>query len=49
MQAIYCVATGTYNAFLSKLLIVYMLSLLALFANFFVRKYSRRSDKAKTQ
>ena len=41
MQALYCIVTGSYNLFLSKLLFFYMLTLLALFGNFFLSKYSK--------
>ena len=41
LQATYCVVVGAYNQFLARLLFVYMLSLLALFAQFYVQKYSR--------
>lgn len=41
VQATYCVVTGTYNQFLARLLFFYMLSLLVLFGQFYIHKYSR--------
>lgn len=50
LQAIYCSVTGAYNAFLSQLLFWYMLTLLALFGNFFIAKYLKgNKGKRKAQ
>lgn len=50
VQALFCIVTGSYNMFLSKLLFFYMLTLLALFGNFYLAKYSQaRASKAKAQ
>ena len=48
MQSIYCIATNSYNMFLSKLFFYYMLTLLTLFGNFFYRKYIK-GRPAKTK
>lgn len=49
-QATYNIKYKRYNSFLAQLLIVYMLSLLALFGNFYVQKYSQthKGMKIKT-
>jgi hypothetical protein len=49
LQAIYCIVTKSYNQFLAHLLLYYMLTLLALFGNFFVQKYLNKSAKKKAQ
>lgn len=43
VQAMYCIVAKKYNQFLAQLLVVYMMSLLALFGHFYVTKYSRPS------
>eukprot|EP00892_Ulva_mutabilis_P002340 jgi/Ulvmu1/12106/UM084_0031.1 len=40
-QATYCLVMGAYNQFLARLLFFYMLSLLALFGQFYIQKYSK--------
>jgi GNS1/SUR4 family len=47
LQAIHCIVTNTYNQFLSKMLVGYMITLLTLFANFFARKYFKKDPKGK--
>ena len=47
MQASYDIKFKRYNLFLAQLMIVYMLSLLALFGHFYVTKYSQSSKAMK--
>lgn len=47
MQAAYAIKYKRYNLFLAQLMIVYMLSLLALFGHFYVTKYSKSSKGMK--
>ena len=47
LQAVYCLITHSYNEFACKLLVIYMISLLTLFGNFFLRKYRPWSRRTK--
>jgi hypothetical protein len=47
VQAVYNLQVKRYNLFLAQLMIVYMLSLLALFGHFYVTKYSKPSKGMK--
>ena len=43
VQAAYCYFASPYPKFLSKLLFFYMITLLALFMNFYIKKHSRKT------
>ena len=45
LQAAYCYYASPYPKFLSRLLFFYMITLLALFMNFYIKKHSRTSPK----
>jgi hypothetical protein len=47
VQATYAIQYKRHNLFLAQLLLVYMLSLLALFGHFYVTKYSKSSKSMK--
>ena len=47
VQACYDIKFKRYNLFLAQLMIVYMLSLLALFGHFYVTKYSQAAKGMK--
>jgi elongation of very long chain fatty acids protein 4 len=46
LHSVYLLATGTYVAFIAKVQLGYMVTLLALFANFYVRKHCARKIHA---
>jgi hypothetical protein len=50
VQALYCIVMGVHNAFLTRVLFFYMITLLALFGNFFAQKHlAGSSKKSKVQ
>ena len=49
LQAAYCwMINPIYNVFLSKLLFFYMMTLLALFGNFYIQKHISSKSKRKS-
>ena len=46
VQAAYCYYASPYPKFLSKLLFFYMITLLALFMNFYIKKHSRKAPNS---
>lgn len=47
LQAAYCYYRSPYPKFMSKLLFFYMITLLALFFNFYRRKHSSGTSRSK--
>ena len=46
-QGLYCYYKSDYPKWLSKLIVVYMVTLLILFGNFFAKKYLKPKSKSK--
>ena len=46
-QGLYCYYKSDYPKWLSKLIVVYMVTLLILFGNFFAKKYLKPKPKSK--